>query len=233
MTTDTKAKNEQRTPLSRERVLEAAVAQADEGGLSEVSMRKLAQSLGVEAMSLYNHVDGKDDVLDGMLEIVIEKINREVEALPTSGLDWRTIMRTRILKAREVLLEHKWAPRVMETRTEVSQPVMKYFEGILAIFVAGGFSYDLAHHAMHALGSRALGFSQELFEPEDGEEETEMDEATMRQMAGLYPHMVAMLSEVAHEGPDTTIGWCDDQTEFVFGLDLILDGLDRQRSGDS
>jgi AcrR family transcriptional regulator len=228
MTTDTKPQTDQRTPLSRERVLEAAVAQADQGGLTEVSMRKLAQSLGVEAMSLYNHVDGKEDVLDGMLEIVMGEINEAVDAMASEGLSWKTIMRNRILGAREVLLRHKWAPRVIETRTQVSQSMMGYFEAILETFVTGGFSYDLAHHAMHALGSRALGFSQELFEPEDGEEDTELDAATIQQMAAIYPQMAAMLDNVAHEGPDTTIGWCDDQTEFEFGLDLILDGLDRR-----
>jgi hypothetical protein len=89
--------------------------------------------------------------------------------------------------------------------------------------LAGGFSHDLGHHALHALGSRALGFSQELFDPGPGDGEPPAE------MVAAFPHLTAMLAEVAHDDPDSTLGWCDDQTEFEFGLDLILDGLDRLR----
>lgn len=214
----------QRIPLSRERVLGVAVEQADQGGLSAVSMRKLAQSLGVEAMSLYNHVDNKEDVLDGMLEIVMEEINQTVDSLDRQGLHWKTAMRNRILAARAVLLQHKWAPSVMETRTRLSPATIRYHDELLGIMIEGGFTFDIAHHAMHALGSRALGFTQELFEPEDGDEEVDME--AIKQMSDLYPNITAMLAEVMHEGPETTLGWCDDQSEFEFGLDLILNGLD-------
>ena len=92
----------------------------------------------------------------------------------------------------------------------------------------GGFSYDLAHHALHALGSRALGFAQELFDPGDGAGDEE-GTAALAAMADQFPHLVGMMAEIAHDDPDSTLGWCDDQTEFDFGLDLILDGLDRMR----
>ena len=93
----------------------------------------------------------------------------------------------------------------------------------------GGFSYDLAHHAMHALGSRALGFTQELFEPDDVDSGEEAASEMLEQMASELPNLVGMMMEVGHDDPDSTLGWCDDQTEFEFGLDLILDGLDHQR----
>ncbi len=147
-------------------------------------------------------------------------------------------MRRQILTARSVLLRHPWAPTVLETRKSFSLHVVRYFDSLLALMRRGGFSYDLVHHAMHALGSRALGFSQELFEPDDAaagsaagglpeagaEDETV---AMLEQMAEQVPHLVEMLAEVAHEQPGSTLGWCDDQTEFEFGLDLVLDGLDR------
>jgi hypothetical protein len=105
---------------------------------------------------------------------------------------------------------------------------VQYFDALLGLMRDGGFSYDLGHHALHALGSRALGFTQELFDPGDeaGDEEAT---AMLESMADQLPHLVGMMMEVAHDDPDSTLGWCDDQTEFEFGLDLILDGLDRMR----
>jgi len=123
------------------------------------------------------------------------------------------------------MLRHKWLPAVLESRTSLSAPLISYYEGVLATLHAGGFSHDLAHHTLHALGSRAIGFSQELFDPAQGGGDVEMSEAEMTAMAESFPHLSAMIAEVAHEGPDTTIGWCDDQTEFEFGLDVVLDGL--------
>ncbi|MET0697718.1 MAG: TetR/AcrR family transcriptional regulator C-terminal domain-containing protein, partial [Acidimicrobiia bacterium] len=139
----------------------------------------------------------------------------------------------RILAAREVLLRHRWASRLIETRTAISPTTMRYFDELLGVLHAGGFSYDLAHHAMHALGSRGLGFTQELFEPENADEGDEDMTEAMAEMADQFPHLTGMMMEVAHDDPDSTLGWCDDQFEFEFGLDLILEGLEatRQRSG--
>jgi hypothetical protein len=138
-------------------------------------------------------------------------------------------MRMRILAAREVMLRHRWAPKVLETRTTMNPALLHYYHSLLEILRAGGVSWDLAHHSMHALGSRALGFTQELFEPASDEEEDASDEM-LAQMATEIPLMVEMLSEIMHDDPDTTIGWCDDQTEFEFGLDLLLDGIENQRA---
>ncbi len=215
-------------------MLEAAVRVADDGGIGALTMRNLAQALGVEAMSLYYHVANKEEVLDGVIEVIMGEIEEAVGAIdgPLPEDDWKKAMRKRILTAREVLLRHPWAPAVFETRTSISLATMRYFDAVLGIFRAGGFSYDLAHHAMHALGSRALGFTQELFEPDEQDEGGDEAQAMLEQMADQFPHLVGMITEVAHDDPDSTLGWCDDQSEFEFGLDLILDGLDRLRSAD-
>ncbi len=227
MTTTSDAKTE-RIPLSRERVLRAAVDLADEAGIEAVSMRKLGQELGVEAMSLYNHVANKEDILDGMVDVVMEEISLERQ-----GSDWKEILRNLILRARASMLAHAWVPGLMETRQEIGIPVMRYFNEVLGILRAGGFSYDLAHHALHALSSRALGFTQELFEPEDAEQANEDVNRLLSEMAHVIPNIVEMVTEISHtDGPDETLGWCDDQTEFLFALDLLLDGLELKRQAE-
>jgi AcrR family transcriptional regulator len=216
--------------LSKERVLRAAIAVADQGGIESLTMRKLAQELGVEAMSLYYHVANKDQVLDGVVEVIVTEIIDTVSQVPTpaSADGWKTAMRQRILAARQVLLRHRWAPELIESRSTMSPSIITYFESLLGIFRSGGFSYDLAHHALHALGSRALGFSQELFKPDDAAG-AEASSAIFEQMASRLPNLVGMMSEIAHDDPNSTLGWCDDQTEFEFGLDLILNGLEGLR----
>ena len=219
-----------RIRLSRERVLRAAVKLADEGGIESVTMRRLADELGAEAMSLYYHVASKEDILDGIADAVAREINQAVDRLdvPSPGAGWKTAMRRRILSAREVLLRHPWAPGLFETRATTSPAIIAYYDALVGLMRDGGFSYDLAHHALHALGSRALGFSQELFDPGDGASADEVT-AALENMAGQFPHLAGMLMEVAHDDPASTLGWCDDQTEFEFGLDLILNGLDSLR----
>jgi AcrR family transcriptional regulator len=222
-----------RVPLSRERVLHAAVDLADDGGLDALTMRGLARRLGVEAMSLYHHVPNKEAILDGVIEVVITEILAAVEQPggPAPEDDWQAALRARILTARQVLLRHRWAPRVLETRTKTIPVLVRYYDGILGILKAGGFSYDVAHHALHALGSRALGFARELFEPENPEAAEEESAALLEEHADQFPHLLAMLAEVAHdEDGDTSLGWCDDQVEFEFGLDVILDGLESRRT---
>ena len=230
MTTEAVPGSELRIPLSRERVLRAAVKIADDGGIGSLTMRRLAEALGAEAMSLYYHVTNKEDVLDGVVEVVATEINDVVDRidLPSRGADWKKAVRARILSAREVLLRHPWAPRVFETRSGLSPAVVLYHDRLVGLMRDGGFSYDLVHHALHALGSRALGFSQELFDPGAGAGDPDAS-AALQGMADKLPNLVGMLAEVAHDDPDSTLGWCDDQTEFEFGLDLILDGLDRMR----
>lgn len=228
MTTQSDTQTEARLPLSRERILMTAVSLADTAGLSAVSMRKIGSELGVEAMSLYNHVDNKEEILDGMLDIVMAEIEEACDGFSVpEGKPWKAALRGRILMARDSMLRHPWAPKVFETRTEMSLRMIRYADSLLGILKEAGFSYDLAHHAMHALGSRMLGFTQELFEPESDQSDAEA-EAMLARMASEIPYIVGMMAEIAHRDPaEETLGWCDDQTEFEFGLDLILDGLDR------
>ena len=214
---------EARSPLSRERVLRAAVALADEHGLPAVTMRRLAEELGAEAMSLYYHVAKKEDVLDGIVDVVAQEINEAVARLE-DGPDWKRTARRRILAARQVFLRHRWAPALFETRSSTSLAVLKYYDSLVGVMREGGFSHDRIHHALHALGSRALGFSQELFDPGAG-----ASAEVPADLAAQLPNLTGMLSEIAHDDPDSTLGWCDDQAEFEFGLDLVLDGLDRLR----
>jgi AcrR family transcriptional regulator len=211
-------------------VLRAAIKIADENGIESLTMRRLAEELGAEAMSLYYHVANKESLLDGIADAVVAEINDVVATItaPSAGDAWKTAVRQRILSARQVLLRHPWAPRVLETRTSTSMAVLLYMDGLLRLMRDGGFSYDLIHHSLHALGSRALGFATEMFDPSPGTD-TEESAAALAGLAEQIPHLVAMLMEVAHDDPDSTLGWCDDQTEFEFGLDIILDGLDKMR----
>ena len=212
-----------RVPLSRERVLGAAVALADDGGVDALSMRKLAQELGVVPMALYKHVSNKDELLDGMVDVVVGEIDP-----PSGGTDWKTAIRRRVLSARSALLRHPWASRVIESRTNPTPTVMEYMDSMIGIFRAGGFSIDLTHHAMHAMGSRLLGFTQELFD-----DSVDLDPAAtavmVQQMAGKYPHIIEMLVAITHDEASVVGQGCDDQFEFEFALDLMLDGLERLR----
>jgi AcrR family transcriptional regulator len=210
------------TPLSRARILDAAVAVADRDGIDALSMRKLAMELGVDPMSLYNHVRDKDDLLDGMVDVVIGEIEPAID-----GTGWRSSLRGTILGARQTLLRHRWAPRVIESRRDASPAAMAYYDAVLGILRGGGFSVEIAHHALHTLGSRALGFSQDLF-GDSGQEAPPADVAAMaaRQLAQTHPNLGEMAMAVSHAGG---LGPCDDDTEFLFALDLILDGLERKR----
>ncbi len=211
-----------RAPLSKERVLRAAITLADDGGIDSLSMRKLGQALGVEAMSLYNHAQNKDDILDGVVDLVIG----EIDILPGGG-DWRTAMRRQAIAARSVLLRHPWVPAVIETRTNPGPAVMRYMDAVIGILRDGGFSVDLTHHAMHVLGSRIFGFTQDLWD-DSGKLAPNPDVAAIlaREMSARYPHITELALAVSHEGG---LGGCDDDIEFAFALDLILDGLERLR----
>jgi AcrR family transcriptional regulator len=212
-------------------VLGAAVALADTEGLAAVTMRRLAADLGVEAMSLYHHVPGKDGLLDGLLDTVVEEMTAAVERRVSTGDDWSAALRGRCLAAREVMLAHPWAPGLLTSRPAIPLGVYAHYEGVLATLRGGGFSYHLAHRALHALGSMALGFAQEVFAPPEAGGSTDVDlaEAELARMADLLPHMSAMAAAELHAADDPTLGWCDSQAEFEFTLDLLLDGLARRR----
>ena len=212
-----------RVPLSRERILRTAVALADRGGVESASMRKIAQELGVVPMALYKHVSGKDELLDGMVDVVVGEIDP-----PAPNVDWMTAVRRRILSARRALLRHPWASRVIESRTDPTPTVLGYMDSMIGMFRAGGFSIDLTHHAMHAMGSRLMGFSQELFNDSADaapEVEAEMYEA----MADTYPSIYELVLTITHDDASVVGPGCDDQFEFEFALDLMLDGLERLR----
>lgn len=213
-----------RIPLSRERVLDAAVQLADHEGLDALSMRRLGQELGVEAMSLYNHIANKEDLLDGMAERVVA----EIDVVEFDG-NWKSTVRQQMLTAREVMYRHQWAPDVLESRTEITPPMFMYFENFIGVMRQGGLSLDLIHHSLHALGSRMIGFTQELFDDTGGGgDQDEEVEAMLMSMADVFPNMVAMMELISHDS-DEILGQsgCDDQVEFLFTIDLLLDGIER------
>jgi AcrR family transcriptional regulator len=224
MATEIDVEARPREPLSREKVLHAAVALADEGGVESLSMRKLAQELGVVPMALYKHVANKDELLDGMLDVVVDEIDP-----PAPDVDWKTAVRERILSARRALLRHPWASLVMESRTEPTPTVLAYMDSMIGMFRAGGFSMDLTHHAMHAMGSRMLGFSQELFN-DSGDADQELEAEMYEAMATAYPSIYELYLTVVHDDSSVVGPGCDDQFEFEFALDLLLDGLERRKN---
>ena len=217
-----------RAPLSRDRVLRAAVARADQEGISSLSMRKLGEALGVEAMSLYNHVASKSDLLDGMIDIVFSEID-----LPSGGGDWRAAMRRRAISARQVLRRHPWAIGLMESRTSPGPATLRHHDAVLGCLRRAGFSIELAAHAYALLDSYIYGFAlQEASLPfGTGEEAAQVAHQISAEFAsGQYPYLTEMATEhVLRPGYDYG-------DEFVIGLDLILDGLAaaaRQEPGDA
>jgi len=219
-----------RTPLTRERVLQTALDLADTSGIASLTIRRIAEQVGVEAMSLYYHVANKEAILDGVVDLVFREIEQVVGGfeVPESDDAWKASLRARILGARTVMLRHPWAPAVMDTRAGLGLTQARYVDSVVGTLRSGGFSYDLIHHSMHALGSRMFGFTQELGDDNDASGGDEM-----AQLAEFVPHLASMLAVVAHTDPDSTLGWCDDQFEFEFGLDIVLDGLERVQRRES
>jgi AcrR family transcriptional regulator len=216
-----------REPLSRERILRTAVALADEGGVESLSMRKIALELGVVPMALYKHVSNKDEMLDGMVDVVVGEIDP-----PLPDADWKTTIRERVLSARRALLRHPWASKVIESRTNPTPTVIGYMDAMIGILRNGGFSIDLTHHAMHAMGSRMLGFTQELFD-DSPEDPPAVQAIAMQWMAETYPFISEMTAAISHDDASVVGMGCDDQFEFEFALDLMLEGLERLRRNDS
>lgn len=211
-------RNARRRPaLSRERVLEAAIALADAGGPGRLTMRALAAALGVEAMSLYNHVRNKDDLIDAMVDAVVGGIR-----LPRPEGDWRDEMRARALSARAVFRAHPWALRLLVSRINVGPNMLRLIDATLGCLHAAGFGYPDADHVLAALDSQLYGFvlNEQSFPVAPGG----YAEAARAYLPALpaqdYPHMRALavlVAEGAHSGVN----------ELAFGLDLLLDALDR------
>jgi AcrR family transcriptional regulator len=222
-----------RKPLSRERVLAAAVVLADTQGIQALTMRRLAADLSVEAMSLYYHLPDKEALLDGVVETVIAEIRAAAGRVDTDGAEknWRTRLRQQFLAARQVMLRHPWAPGLLGSRRTIPAGVYAYYDGIVDTLVGVGFSYHLAHRALHAFGSLPFGFAQEIFSPASagGSMEVDAAEADLAAMSEAMPHLTAMVAAEVHDVTDPMLGWCDSQVEFEFTLDLLLNGLARLR----
>jgi AcrR family transcriptional regulator len=204
-------------------VLRAAVALADAAGISSLSMRKLAEDLGVEAMSLYHHVASKDEILDGMVDVVFSEIE-----LPSTALGWKPALRGRATSARAALLRHPWAIGLLESRANPGPSTLRQHDAVLGTLRKAGFSVALAAHAFSALDSYVYGFAlQELNLPFRTEAERDaVAREILRQLpADEFPHLVELTVEHVLK-PGYAYA-----NEFEFGLDLILDGLERLRGG--
>lgn len=199
-------------------MLRAAVRLADEGGLEALTMRRLGQALGVEAMSLYNHVAGKEDVLDGLVDVVFAEIE-----LPCEHNDWKTAMRRRAISAREALARHRWGIGLMESRVHPGPANLRHHDSVLRCLREAGFSLEMAGHAYSALDSYIYGFAlQQANLPFDtGEQAAEVAETIMGQFPTReYPDLADFaIKRVMRPGYSYT-------DEFEFGLDLLLDGLE-------
>jgi AcrR family transcriptional regulator len=201
--------------------MHAALELADTSGIDSLSMRKLGQELGVEAMSLYNHVANKDDILDGIVDLVFSEI-----ALPVEQAGWKTAMRTRAISAHEALLRHPWATSMMQSRTKPGNATMRHHDSVLGSLRKAGFTVVMAAHAFSVIDGYVYGFAlQQINLPlQSREQVTEVGEGILRQLAGDYPYLAEMITDHAMQP-----GY-DYAQEFEFGLDLILDGLERFRS---
>ncbi|MEV6359317.1 TetR/AcrR family transcriptional regulator C-terminal domain-containing protein [Nocardia asteroides] len=204
-----------RTPLTRDHVLRAAIGIADQDGLDALSMRRLAKAVGVEAMSLYNHVANKDDLLDGIIDLVVAEIS-----VPAAGGDWQAELRRRAISAHEVLLRHRWATGLLGSRVTVGPAMLRYIDATLACLVTAGFTYEQADRAWNALDSHIYGFTlQAVNFPLDP---TEYVSAARHFLPLIppetHPHMHTLTTLVIN-------GTHSGLADFTFGLDLLLNGL--------
>jgi AcrR family transcriptional regulator len=208
-----------RARLSRERVLAAAVALADSGGLDSLTMRRLGAHLGVEAMSLYKHVANKDDLLDGMVDLVFAEIE-----LPDDGTPWRTAMRRRAVSVRAALTRHPWATPLMQSRTAPGPATLHHHDTVIGTLRGAGFDVALTAHAFSALDAYIYGFAmqQRSLPFETLEQAQEVGRQMFARMPpGAYPHLTELtVQHILQPGYDYG-------DEFEYGLDLVLDGLDR------
>lgn len=222
MSATTESPQDPRVPLTRERVLTEAVAMADETGIETLSMRKLAQRLGVEAMSLYYHVSNKDDILDGMIDIVVGEIE-----LPERSSDWKHVMRRRAISAHAVFARHPWSIALMESRTNPGPATLRYYDAVIGSLRSGGFSVSMAAHAFSVLDGYIYGFGlQEMSLPFEGEEQAHDVAGDLLESFPIdeYPSLHELIVDHALQP-----GY-DYAAEFEWGLDLILDALE-QRTG--
>jgi AcrR family transcriptional regulator len=197
------------------------MALADKSGIDALSMRNLGQRLDVEAMSLYNHVANKEDILDGIVDLVFGEI-----ALPADGDAWKPAMRKRAISAHQALLRHPWAPSLMQSRTRPGPATMRHHDSVLGSLRNAGFTLVMAAHAFSVIDGYVYGFAlQQINIPlQSRQQVAEVGEGILRQLAGDYPHLAEMITKHAMKP-----GY-EYAKEFEFGLDLILDGLERLRA---
>ncbi len=209
-----------RIPLSRERVLGAAIAIADESGIEGLSMRRLGQALGVEAMSLYNHVASKDEILSGIVDIVESGIE-----LPNSGADWKLVLRTIALSAHDAFERHPWAASLSLSLDGIRSSRLRYMNAILGCLREAGFSAEMTDLAYHALESHIAGFTL-------WSSGLAIDEEKLPDLAAAFLEQVPVAEFpylVEHVEQHLTERSPDNPGSFAFGLDLLLDGLERIR----
>jgi AcrR family transcriptional regulator len=214
-----------REPLSRERVLEAALRLADRDGVASLSMRGLGHALGVEAMSLYKHVANKDEVLDGLIDLVVAEID-----VPPLGTEWRQAMRERAMSARQVFLRHPWAALLMESRLSQSPVRLRYADAVLGLLRCGGFTVPLAYRTFVIIDSYLYGYiMQELNWPLEQADMAEVEQALTAQLSMAdYPHLMEAMNHVMGTRAEGRIAGVYD-VDFAAGLDLILDAIARLR----
>jgi AcrR family transcriptional regulator len=212
----------ERLPLNRDRVLRAAIRLADREGIEGLSMRKLGQALGVEAMSLYNHVANKDDLVSGMFDTVMREI-----AMPSGDTDWKSSIRAAAISAHDVLQRHTWAGNLVMSPAATSLTRLRWMDAILGVLRQSGFSVELTHHAWHALDSHIVGFTLWVASlPATGDELLALaSEFITKIPIDDLPHFAEHVEYHIHPPESATEG----DGEFAFGLDLILDGLERLR----
>ena len=221
MSTRAKPAAERRVPLSRDRVLHAALGIADEGGLETLTMRTLGQELGVGPMALYRHARNKEDIVDGIVDLVFGEID-----VPDPSVDWRTAMRERAISVREVLSRHRWAVALMESRTNPGPANLRHHDAVIGNLRASGFDMAMAAHAYSLLDSYIYGFAQtQMNLPfESTADIAEMAQTMLEPFpVNAYPNLAAFITEHAMKP-----GY-DFANEFEYGLDLILDGLAQAR----
>jgi AcrR family transcriptional regulator len=221
MATEIRSREEPKSRLSRERVLRAAIAHADAGGLDALSMRKLAEELDVAPMALYRHVANKDDLIDGMVDVVFSEVG-----LPSIGPDWTTAMRQRAISLRDVHARHRWAIGLMESRRNPGPANLRHHDAVIGSLRAGGFDMALVARAYSVLDSYIYGFAlTKMNLPfESGDDVAEIAETMLEPFpVNEYPNLMAFLTEHVMK-PGYDYG-----DEFEYGLDLILDGLEMAR----
>ncbi len=207
----------EKTSLTRERVLAAALEMADAEGIESLSMRRLGGRLGVEAMSLYNHVENKEDLLDGILELFVGEI-----AVPPAGAEWRSAMRERAVSARQAFSRHPWAAALMDSRVSSGPARLRYFDAMVGTLMGAGFPLEQVGRVLSVLDCYIYGFAIQRNNMASGEhEQTETRAGALQDSAPVetYPHLARMIEWAMRNG-------YDEEADFEFGLALILEGLE-------